>query len=72
MDPDQSTLFDPQAIIEMAFDPMAKLPPNASLFSSSGRPRKPHCTTPAVRCSAKSKMSATKYSTSTVANQRAD
>ena len=53
--PDQSAIFDPQAIIDMAFDPKASLQPNQSIYAPSGRPRKPHCTTPSVRCSSSSR-----------------
>ena len=37
-----SFVFDPESIVEMAFDPQASLKPNQSIISS-GRPRKPYC-----------------------------
>ena len=33
--------FDPQAIIDMAFDPKARLKPSQSVTAASSRPRKP-------------------------------
>ena len=33
--------FDPQAIVDMAFNPTASIRPDQSVLSASGRPRKP-------------------------------